>query len=146
MIKKIRSQELKQIAQWYRDRDKAAPTFAEISGGMGYMADGRVAAWLIPTPTCVAIIENLVSDPNTIPSLRRESVTKLTGFLVDTALALGFTTVICATKHPAVAAQAEKLGFKKTDLTFYVLNDNSEYENSLGRYVLENSDKLDWDE
>lgn len=146
MIKKIRSQQLKQIAQWYRDRDKLSPTFAELNGAMGYMADDRVAGWLIPTPTCIAIIENLVSNPHTLPSERRMSMNKLTGFLVDTALALGYTTVICASSHPSVDKQAKRLGFKETNLKFYVLTDNDDYENTLGRYVLDHADDLGYDE
>lgn len=143
MIKKIRRTELAQVSQWFKARGEAPPSFQRIHGAMGYMADNRVACWLVPTATSVAIIDGLISNPETVPSLRRESMVKLTGFLVDTALALGYTDIVCASRHPSVHKVAKQLGFEKTDLTFFVLSGAGHYENNLGQYIVENADKFD---
>lgn len=101
-----------EISEWFEARGLKPPPQETLSD-MGYMADGRVAAWLYITNSSVAMIENIISDPNTVPSLRRQSLDKLIGFLVDTATALGYTTVLGITKHKGVLNLAQRFGFKE---------------------------------
>jgi len=94
---------------------------------MGYMADGRVAAWLYLTNSGIAMIENVISDPHSVPSLRRQSLQKLIGFLVDTATALGYTTIIGVTKNKGILDISRKFGFKEMkDYKLVVLNTEEE--------------------
>lgn len=124
------------IARWFKDRKLDTPSWHQLSD-TGYIADDRVAGWLLCTNSSVAIIETIISNPATVPSLRRESLLKLGGFLVDTAMLLGYTNIICATKHPKLELTAHRLGFKETDLKFFVLNDG-ENENNSYRYLQAN--------
>lgn len=90
---------------------------------MGYIVDGRVAGWLYVTNSEVAFIEGLIADPDTIPSLRKASMRKLVGFLIDTALMLGFTKVFAVSKHPSVDKLAKEFGFKgNSSLTVYTMS------------------------
>lgn len=125
MIRRIKAKDFREIASWYKARKIDPPAWQELSE-TGWIADDRVAGWLFCTNSSVAIIEGIISNPATVPSLRRESLLKLTGFMVDTALLLGYSSIIAASKHPSIDACAKQLGFRETDLTFYVLNDNEE--------------------
>lgn len=141
-IKRIKAKDYPMIASWYQNRKLGAPPWGDLSE-TGWIADDRAAGWLLLTNSSVAIIEHLITNPNTVPSLRRKSVMNLTGFLVDTAMMMGFTNIVCASKHPSVHKVAKRLGFEETDLKFYHLNDDSQQENNYGSYLVNNADKFD---
>lgn len=113
------------IASWYENRDSVMPAIGDLSD-CGYIADGRVAGWLYFTNSNIAMIEGIISDPDTVPSLRRESVFKLVGFLSDTALALGYTTIIGITKHPGMEDVCERLGYKECDYKVLILSEEGD--------------------
>lgn len=136
MIRRIKPKDMAMIASWFKARKLPEPMWHQLSE-TGYIADERVAGWLLCTNSSVAMIEALISDPHTVPSLRKESMRKLAGFLIDTALLLGYSNIVCASKHPSVDKMAKSLGFKETDLKFYVLNDGEGEDNY--RYLMENS-------
>lgn len=111
-----------QLTSWYKGRGQRIDLEDSISD-MGYIADGRVAGWLYITNSNCAMIEGLIADPNSLPSLRRASMRKLVGFLIDTALMLGFTNIFAISKHPSVAQLSKEFGFKVNDtLKVYTLN------------------------
>lgn len=94
---------------------------------LGYIVDGRVAGWLYVTNSNCAMIEGIIADPNTVPSLRQQSLRKLCGFLVDTALMLGYTNIFGISKHPSMAKVSKELGFKMSnDFKVFTLNTGRE--------------------
>jgi hypothetical protein len=111
-IVKVKREHWALIRSWYRQRGLKAPKMA-IFSDMGYIADGRVAGFLAIGNSSVAFIEGIISDPNTVPSLRKKSLMKLCGFLTDTALTLGYNTVIGVTKSASIVKVGEGLGFKE---------------------------------
>lgn len=115
---KVNSCMLTDIADWYKRRGLITPNSNMLSD-MGYISDGRVAAWLYITNSGIAMIENVISDPRSIPSLRRQSLHKLLGFLIDMATALGYTTILGITKHEGMIDTVKKFGF--TELKDYKL-------------------------
>ena len=120
------SRHFPEVDEWYRRREMSIPDPTLLSD-MGYMADGRVAAWLYLTNSGIAMIENVISDPHSVPSLRRQSLQKLIGFLVDTATALGYTTIIGVTKNKGILDISRKFGFKEMkDYKLVVLNTEEE--------------------
>lgn len=116
------------IVGWYEARGLQAPP-ADFLSGTGYIMDDRVAAWLYKTDSTVAMIEGVISDPKTVPSLRHQSLTKLCAFMVDAATMLGFNHIIGMTKHSSIANICESLGFKRDDMAIYTLS-VSDYEDS----------------
>lgn len=117
-VNKITQFGLLDIAEWYKGYGLPIPSSSLLSD-MGFIADGRVAAWLYVTNSGIAMIENVIADPKSIPSLRRTSLDKLIGFLVDTAVSLGYTTIIGVTKHPQILKVGKKFGF--TEMKDYKL-------------------------
>ena len=122
-IRRITPSDYRTIDAWYdkRNRDMPDPkTFSD----MGYMADGRVAGWLYVTNSNMAMIEGIIADPDTVPSLRKASLEKLCGFLVDTAVALGYTHIFGITEHPSIEKVCYKLGFQEAKgFRVFVLNE-----------------------
>jgi hypothetical protein len=141
-LRRIKPNDYPMIESWYRKRKLTPPPWQDLSE-TGWIADDRVAGWLLCTNSSVAIIEGLISNPDSLASNRKESMLKLSGFLVDTALLLGYSKVIAVSKHPSVDKVAKQLGFRETDLTFYILNDDEEDERFMGTYLMDNRDLLD---
>lgn len=98
------------------------PAKASLSD-MGWIADGRVAGWLYVTPSNVALIEGIIADPHTVPSLRAESMQKLSGFLIDYALLMGYTNLVVITEHPSVAEACKRFGFTESKHRVFLMND-----------------------
>lgn len=111
-IKRYTNADYPLLQDWYEARKSKCPPRASLSD-MGWIADGRVAGFLYITPSDVCIIEGIVADPNTIPSLRQESLHKLSGFLVDWAIALGYKNIVAITEHPSISTVCERLGFRE---------------------------------
>lgn len=110
-MKRITSKDFPMIVSWYKQRGLPSPDPRALSD-VGFIADGRVAGWLYLTNSNMALIEGIISDPSSAPSLRRESIDKLVGFLIDFALELGYTQFLGVTKHPMVEKVGKKFGFK----------------------------------
>lgn len=121
-IKRITTDHYPLIRSWYEARNKPCPSVETLSN-TGYMADGRVAGWLYLTNSNVAMVDGIISDPNTVPSLRRESLQKLSGFLVDMALMLGYTNIFGMTKHPSLDQMGKKLGFRSQDFKVWAISE-----------------------
>ncbi len=113
-ISKVSPKDYATILEWYERRGKQAPEIASFSD-LGYIVDGRVAGWLYLTNSNMAMIEGIISDPNTVPSLRKESLKKLVGFLIDCAMALGYTQIFGLSKHPAILDISRQFGFKEAE-------------------------------
>lgn len=100
------------LEKWHKDRGEAVPKRKDLPT-TGYIADGRVAGWLYMTDSSLALIEGIISDPNTVPSLRKESLNKLVGFLIDLATSFGYTNILGLSKHPSILQLGQKYGFKE---------------------------------
>lgn len=109
---KIERHHLPLIKRWYRARGLPVPKSGHFST-LGYIADGRVAGWLHLMNSDLAMIEGVIADPFSVPSLRRESLNKLIGTLVDTALSLGYPTIIGISNHESILSLGKKYGFKE---------------------------------
>lgn len=111
------------LKRWYKGHGKDFIVLEDVISDLGYIVDGRVAGWLFVTNSNVAMIEGIISNPESVPSLRRTSLRKLTGFLVDASLMLGFTNIFGISKHPSMAKVAKELGFKSgKDFSVFTLN------------------------
>jgi hypothetical protein len=78
---------------------------------IGFICDERVVGWLYTTNSTVALIDGVVANPDTIPSLRRESLQKLCTHLVEVAFELGHTNIIAVTSHPSIQSICKTMGF-----------------------------------
>lgn len=110
------------IAKWYTERGLPAPKMSTLSD-TGFILDNRVAGWLYMTNSKLAMIEGIISNPQSIPSLRKTSLLRLCALLVDTALALGYTDIIGISEHPSVLEVGKKLGFKAKAYTLLSLKE-----------------------
>lgn len=120
-LKRIGSKDFPLIVHWYRQR-KLTPPDPRALSDVGFIADGRVAGWLYLTNSNMAMIEGIISDPNSSASLRRESLDKLIGFLLDFALELGYTQIIGVSKHMRIEGLGKKFGFKTLPHTVLYLD------------------------
>lgn len=111
-IRRVTSKDFPMIVSWYRKRGLKAPDPRALSDS-GFIADERVAVWVFLTNSNMALIDGVIADPETVPSLRRESLTKLIGFCIDFCLQLGYTQIIGVTKHPKIEDLGKKFGFKQ---------------------------------
>lgn len=109
------------LRSWYEARGKRMPN-TELLSDMGYIVDGRIAGWLYVTNSSMAMIEGIIADPATIPSLRKQSLRKLCGFLIDTALMLGFTDVFGISRHPSMTKISKEFGFKQAEFNIFTLS------------------------
>jgi hypothetical protein len=110
-LRKIGSKDFPLIVSWYKGHKQAVPDPRALSN-TGFIVDNRVAGWVLLTNSNIALIEGIISDPNSIPSLRRESLNKLVGFLIDFCLAAGYTQIIGITKNPRIDLLGKRYGFK----------------------------------
>ena len=110
-LKRVTSKDFPMIVSWYRQRSLTPPDPRALSD-VGFVADNRVAGWLYLTNSNIALIEGIISDPKSPPSLRNESLDKIIGFMIDFALELGYTQFIGITKHSKVEQRVKKFGFK----------------------------------
>ncbi len=123
-VRKVTMADYPLIESWYEARGARMPRNGMLSD-LGYIVDNRVVAWLYLTNSNMAMIENIVADPNTVPSLRRNSLKKLVGFLIDLATAMGYTNIFGITQHPAVIELSKAFGFKELkEFKVVVLTDN----------------------
>jgi hypothetical protein len=120
-LKRITSKDFPLIVHWYRQRNLTPPDPRALSD-TGFIADGRVAGWLYLTNSNIAMIEGIISDSKSSPGLRRESLDKLIGFMVDFALELGYTQFIGVTRHPSIEKTGKKFGFRKLPHTILYLD------------------------
>lgn len=127
LLRKYRKEDYKMICSWYEKRGSRAPSESTLSD-LGWIADDRVAGWLYITNSNMAMIEGIVSDPDTVPSLRRESLEKLCAFMVDVSMSLGYTHIFGITRHPSIDRICQKLGFKSGDFKIWMLNESDEPE------------------
>lgn len=111
-IEKVTKAHLPLIKLWYQRRGMKMPRTGLLST-TGYIVDGRVAGWLHLTDSDIALIEGIIADPMSVPGLRRESLNKLSGYLIDTAILLGYNTVLAISKHPNIIQLSERYGFKE---------------------------------
>lgn len=111
-LRRVTSKDFPVIVHWYRQRQLTPPDPRALSD-VGFIADGRVAGWLYLTNSNIALIDGVVSDPKSTPSLRRESLNKLIGCLIDFAVHLGYTQILGVTKHPGIESLGKKYGFKR---------------------------------
>ena len=111
-VELIRKKHFHLIDQWHKKRKAKMPDPSNYSD-LGFLVDGRVAGWLYITNSNIAMIEGIISDPDTVPSLRRQSVKKLMAILIETADHLGFKNVIGITEHPKMMETAQLFGFRE---------------------------------
>lgn len=120
-LKRVTSKDFPMIVHWHKERKLTVPDPRALSD-TGFIADNRVAGWLYLTNSNIAMIEGIISDPKSPASLRRESLDKLIGFMIDFALELGYTQFIGISKHMRVHGLGKKFGFKSLPHTVLYLD------------------------
>lgn len=121
-LKRVTSKDFPMIVHWHKERKLTVPDPRALSD-TGFIADGRVAGWLYLTNSNIAMIEGIISDPKSPASLRRESLDKLIGFMIDFALELGYTQFIGITKLSKMEDRVKsKFGFKRIPHTVLYLD------------------------
>lgn len=123
-IRKVTPADYPLIETWYAARGAKMPKNGILSD-LGYIVDDRCVGWLYLTNSNMAMIENIVADPNTVPSLRRLSVKKLVGFLIDLATTMGYTNIFGITQHTSIMKLSKEFGFKELkNFKIVLLTDN----------------------
>lgn len=144
-IKRIKMTDYQLVRSWYAKRGLPIPELASFAD-TGFMADGRVAGFIYITNSNVALIDGLISNPDTIPSLRRESMNKLVPVLIEFAITLGCTNIIALTNHPSVKKLCKQHGFAKTGYECFILSESDADSYTLVQENLRVQDVDDIDE
>lgn len=124
MIRRYNKSDYHLIASWYLKRGLPVPPKSMLPR-TGFIVDDRVAGFLYLTDGNIALVDGLISDPDTIPAYRTQSLEKLCGLLIDTAVMYGYTNILAATTSPSVKSIAKKLSFKATDYELFLLKERS---------------------
>ena len=120
-IRRYKDEDYYLLECWCKDRG-AVPPPKQCLSTLGFVSDERAIGFLYITDSNIAFIEYVISDPLTVPSMRRQSVKKLCGNLIDTAFLLGYTHVFALTEHPQIKKLCEEFGFKsKPSYELFVL-------------------------
>lgn len=125
-IRRYEDDDYEMVKEWYEARGKRPPS-PDTMSDMGYIADERVAGWLYTTNSNVAMIEGIIADPHTIPSHRHQSLRLLLGFMIDTALLLGYPHIFGITSHPSMVKTCKQLGFSHNNMDVMILSEKEEY-------------------
>lgn len=125
MIRKYTGRDYDLVAGWCKKRGRPLPSPDALSD-LGFIVDDRVAGWLYLTNSNVAMVENIIANPNSVPSLRRHSLKVLCGLLVDTALSLGYTNIFGISNHPSVQKICREMGFREAPFTVFALSEKAE--------------------
>lgn len=122
-IRKYTKHDYPMIASWFKERGKPVPS-QDLLSDLGFIADERVAGWIYITNSSLAMIENVISNPNTVPSLRRESTKRLCSTLVESAMVLGFNNIFAISNHPAIEKICKDMGFRSAAFKVFTLKDD----------------------
>jgi hypothetical protein len=119
-IVRIRPVHHELLRAWYaaRGRQVDTSTFSDC----GFIVDGRIAGFLYVTNSNMAFIEGVIADPYTVPSLRRHSMKKLIGILIDTATMLGYDNIFGISRHPSMSKLGKEFGFKEEPFNVLMLS------------------------
>lgn len=122
MIRRYTAKDFAMIKRWYKARKLPIPQEAALSDS-GWIADERVAGFLYLTNSNIAMLDGVISDPNTLPSHRRQSLQQLCSVLVDSAVMLGYTNIIAATTSDSIKDICRKLRFRPTTYQMFILQE-----------------------
>lgn len=123
-IVKATASHMPMIRKWYKGWGIKAPKI-EYFSTTGYICDNRVAGWLYFTNSDLVMIECVIANPNSVPSLRKESLNKLIGFLIDTSINAGYSSIFGISKHPGIAKVAERYNFRlSNDFKVFALSED----------------------
>jgi hypothetical protein len=114
------TEDYQQIKEWFQKRNMGYPSPKSLPK-IGFIVDGLASGFLIQTDTCIAVIDFLISDPESELSKRRLALDQISESLLSAALRLGYSGVKCTTIYEPVAKRAKDYGFAEIGLfrTFY---------------------------
>lgn len=138
MIRRYTSKDYDVIANWYIQR-KLTPPQPRMLSDMGFIVDNRVVGWLYLTNSNTAFIEWVIARPKTTAYLRRESLAKLVGVLVDTASMLGYDIIFGMSSHPGIGREAKKLGLVKQTHDIWLYKAGEDDRNTLTTRLVKNN-------
>lgn len=114
----FRQENYELIKGWWTSRNYPAAMYEHLPpNGIIICLQGKAvcAGFLFLTDANLAVIGNLVSDPNVPKEVRQPSIDFLIKFLSSRAKDKGYTLVCCSTNIPKLQKRFEDLGFIKTD-------------------------------
>jgi len=124
-IRRYTSKDYPLISKWYVKHGMSPPK-QECLSDMGYIVNERVAGWLYVTNSNVAMIEGVISDPDTLSSARKHDLKRLCGTLIDMSMALGCTQILAITDHPGIEQLCDDFGFKEIEKKAFLLRDKDD--------------------
>lgn len=126
-IRRYQEEDYDLIKLWFLKRGIDPPLPEELTD-TGFIADERAVGFLYLTNGSIALLDGVITDPDTVPSLRRASLFKLLGCLTDFALCLGYRDIFGITSHPSIIENAKRLGGRVLDKKVVHLRDYHEEE------------------
>lgn len=108
-MRRVRASDMKEIAQWYKDRDSNVP--ATMFPEFGYIVPGLVAGFLYKTDSDFVILDGFISNPYSDRGERDMALEALAGALLEDAEMLKAKSIVVFTKHPAIEDRAKRRGF-----------------------------------
>ena len=108
------------VAMWWEAHGQA-PIPVELLPRLGFFVASTCAGFLYQTDSGVAIMEGLISSPESHPQKRDEALDAVTEALCAEAQKLGFHVVYGFTSNARVSTRGQRLGFNLQPDTFSLL-------------------------
>lgn len=112
-VRKVESKDLNEIKSWYLKRGIVFDT--SYLPKFGLIADGICAGFLYRTDSTLAVVGNLVSDPDSDRETRSQALDLLIEMLYSRARFEGFKRVTAASNLNSVKKRLVSLGFTPGD-------------------------------
>lgn len=79
--------------------------------GFGVMVENVASGFIYKTDSCMAIIENFISNPNTPKEIRDQAIDQIIQLLLDYAATQGIESLVAFSDLPVIIERAKKFSF-----------------------------------
>lgn len=110
LVRQFDHTDLATVNRWYEGHEKPGMPLGALPQ-YGLIVENVAAGFLFTTDGDFAIIEAYVANPQSEKTQRSEALDRITAGLVEHARAQGFKSVLALSRHPAIEARAQRLGF-----------------------------------
>jgi len=110
-VRRFQTLDLITINAWYARRGLRTLHERELSQA-GFIVPGVAAVFLYGTDSNFAFIENLISNPDRAPGVRKEAIDMLVDATEKEAKALGYDRILFLSEHKQVFDHGKRHGFE----------------------------------
>ena len=111
-MRRFEKKDLATLNEWLAGHE-CPPLSVEAIPLTGLLMENVAAGFLYQTDSCIAFLENFVSNPSATPRQVSDAVDEITQALLDYAGEIGIKNIVVLTRLGSIEKRAEKFGLKK---------------------------------